>query len=215
MDLQAKDWLPPLIGLAGGTLAGLIAAMSAVIGKENKISEFRQAWIDDQREDLAAVAAQALAYVEEPDVAKKVERLAAFDAARARIELRENPKKEEWTQIRAEIGTLRDRMIATDAAALATSVPSILAAARLPLKANWTIVKNGEPWYRRFKNALVVAMIAAVTLGVTAALWLGPTGPYMRPRPPAPDTKPAPLPPLPTTAAGNSASAPQAGKPTP
>jgi hypothetical protein len=106
-------------------------------------------------------------------------------------------------------------MIATDAAAIAASVPSILAAARLPLKANWTIVKNGEPWYRRFKNALVVAMIAAVTLGVTAALWLGPTGPYMRPRPPAPDTKPAPLPPPPTSAAGNSAPAPRAGKPAP
>jgi hypothetical protein len=82
MDLQAKDWLPPLIGLAGGTLAGLIAAMSAVIGKENKISEFRQAWIDDQRKDLAAVAAQALAYVEEPDVANKVERLIAIRSAR-------------------------------------------------------------------------------------------------------------------------------------
>lgn len=215
MDLQAKDWLPPLIGLAGGTLAGLIAAMSAVIGKENKISEFRQAWIDNQREDLAAITAQALAYVKEPDVAKQIERLAAFDAARARIELRENPTKEEWAQIRADIGTLRDRMIAVDASAIDASVPSILAAARLPLKANWTIVKKGEPWYRRFKNALVVAMIAAVTLGVTAALWLGPTGPYMRPRSPAPDTKPAPLPPPPTTAVGNRASAPRARKPVP
>lgn len=215
MDLQAKDWLPPLIGLAGGTLAGLIAAMSAVIGKENKISEFRQAWIDDQREDLAAIAAQALAYVKDTGIAKKVERLTVFDAARARIELRENPTKEEWTGIRADIGTLRDRMIAADAAAIATSVPLILAAARLPLKANWTIVKKGEPWYRHFKNALVVAMIAAVTLGVTAALWLGPTGPYIRPPTPAPHTKPALLSPPPTTAAGNTALAPQAGKPAP
>jgi hypothetical protein len=61
MDLQARDWLPPVVGLVGGALAGLIAAMSAVIGKENKISEFRQAWIDHQREDLALIAAEAVA----------------------------------------------------------------------------------------------------------------------------------------------------------
>jgi hypothetical protein len=212
MDLQAKDWLPPVIGLAGGAFAGLIAAMSAVIGKENKISEFRQAWIDDQREDLALIAAEAVAYGKEPDAAKKVERLAVFDGARARIELRENPIKGEWTQIRSEIGALRDRMIAADTSAIAASVPLILAAARLPLKANWTIVKNGEPWYRYFKNALVVAIIATVTLGVTAALWLGPTGPYLRPRTPTPRaTLPPFVPPSPTTA-GNKTPAPQTGK---
>lgn len=193
MDLQAKDWIPPVIGLAGGALAGLIAAMSAVIGKENKISEFRQAWIDHQREDLALIAAEAVAYGKEPDAAKKVERLASFDAARARIELRENPTKEEWSQIRSDIGTLRDRMIAADESAIIGLIPLILAAARLPLKANWTIVKKGEPWYRYFKNALVVAMIAAVTLGVTVALWLGPTGPYIRPRTPTPGAQLTPL----------------------
>ena len=211
MDLQAKDWIPPVIGLAGGALAGLIAAMSAVIGKENKISEFRQAWIDHQREDLAVIAAEAVAYGKEPDAAKKVERLALFDGARARIELRENPTKEEWTEIRTDIGTLRDIMIAADTVAIGGLTLSILAAARLPLKANWTIVKKGEPWYRYFKNALVVAMIATVTLGVTVALWLGPTGPYMRPRPPAPDTLSMLLTP-PKTTSRNRLPAPQTGE---
>ncbi|MGN7998894.1 hypothetical protein [Sphingomonas sp. 22176] len=193
MDLQAKDWLPAIIGLAGGSLAGLIAAMTAVIGKENKISEFRQAWIDAQRADLASICSQAEAYVAETDIAKKVERLATFDAARARVELRENPRESEWAPIRAEIGSLRDEMIKSlpDKAAMKTHCTAILDGARWPLKANWSIVKTGEPWYRRFKASILVAVVAAVTLGVTVALWIGPTGPYLHPRVPSPDPKAA------------------------
>ena len=191
MDLQAKDWLPAVIGLAGGSLAGLIAAMSAVIGKENKISEFRQAWIDAQRADLACICSQAEAYGAETDVVKKVDRLAIFDAAHARVELRENPSKPEWGPIRAEIGSLREDMIKSppDKAAMKVRCTAILDGARWPLKANWTIVKTGEPWYRRFKAAILVAVVAAVTLGVTVALWIGPTGAYLHPRVPSPDPK--------------------------
>jgi hypothetical protein len=97
LELQAKDWIPPVIGLAGGLLAGLIATISAVIGKENKISEFRQAWIDAQRDDLATLTSEAVAYVGETDPSKKIGRLASFDAAHFRVELREDPDKEEWT----------------------------------------------------------------------------------------------------------------------
>ncbi|RZF59037.1 hypothetical protein EWE75_24000 [Sphingomonas populi] len=183
MDPQIKDWLPPVIGLAGGLVAGLIAAMSAVIGKENKISEFRQAWIDAQRIDLATLTAEAVAYAGEIESSKKVERLAAFDAAHARIELRENPEEEEWTAVRAELDALREDMLkpVPETVALRDRRMTILEAARLPLKANWTIVKTGEPWFRRFKNAIIVAIVAAVTIGVTVALWLGPTGLSMRP----------------------------------
>lgn len=186
MDPQLKDWLPPVIGLAGGLVAGLIAAMSAVIGKENKISEFRQAWIDAQRNDLATLTSEAIAYVGEIESSKKVDRLAAFDAAHARIELRENPEREEWTAVRSEMDALREDMLkpAPDTVALRNRRSTILDAARLPLKANWTIVKTGEPWFRRFKRAIIVAIVAAVTIGVTVALWLGPTGPLMRPVPP-------------------------------
>jgi hypothetical protein len=193
MDLQAKDWLPPVIGLAGGSLAGLIAAMSAVIGKENKISEFRQAWIDAQRADLACICSQAEAYGAETDVAKKVERLATFDAARARVELRENPNEPEWAPIRAEIGWLREEMMRcpADKTTMAARCTAILDGARWPLKANWTIVKTGEPWYRRFKAAILVAVVVAVTLGVTVALWIGPTGAFLHPRAASPDPKAA------------------------
>jgi len=185
MDPQIKDWLPPVIGLAGGLVAGLIAAMSAVIGKENKISEFRQTWIDAQRNDLATLTAEAIAYIREPEPSKKTARLSTFDAAHARVELRENPKKEEWSAVRSELEALREEMLKSvpDPIALRDRRKTILEAARLPLKANWTIVKKGEPWFRRFKNAIIVAIIAAVTIGVTVALWLGPTARFVRPAP--------------------------------
>ncbi|KRB93216.1 hypothetical protein ASE22_25580 [Sphingomonas sp. Root720] len=172
-----------MIGLAGGLVAGLIAAMSAVIGKENKISEFRQAWIDAQREDLATITAEAIAYASETDPSKKVGRLASFDGAHSRVELRENPEKEEWTTVRGNLETLREGMLkpAPDIVGLRFLCTTILVEARSPLKANWTIVKKGEPWFRRFKRAIIVAIVAAVTIGVTVALWVGPTAPHARP----------------------------------
>lgn len=188
--MQEKDWLLPLVGLAGGALAGLVAAMSAIIGKENKISEFRQAWIDAQRGDLACVCAEAFAYGSEAARPAQIDRLACFDAAQSRIELRENPEKQEWAAVRQDIMALRKTI--TGSPANTDEIDrlrwAILAGARGPLKANWTIVKKGEPWYQRFQRAIGVAIIVAVTLTAILALWIGPTGAYLWP-------SPAPVPP--------------------
>ena len=44
--------LVPMVTLAAALLAGAIAALTLIVNKENKISEFRQSWIDGLREDL-------------------------------------------------------------------------------------------------------------------------------------------------------------------
>ncbi len=189
MDFQAKDWLPPLAALLVGSIAGLVAAMSAIIGKENKISEFRQAWIDAQRNDLATLLAEAAAFIGEADIAKKIERLAMFDAAQARTELRENPDKEEWTKVRALVSELRAQMLAIPVdkeRAYALRV-QILDASRPPLKANWTIVKQGEPWFRRFKNLIGVTVFAAVVFILTITLEWAALSPRTQPTPGQPD----------------------------
>jgi len=51
------------IELAGTIVAAVIAAIISLLGliisKENKVSEFRQAWIDSLREEIAAVITHA------------------------------------------------------------------------------------------------------------------------------------------------------------
>ena len=44
--------LVQMMPLVAALLAGAIAALTLIVNKENKISEFRQAWIDGLREDL-------------------------------------------------------------------------------------------------------------------------------------------------------------------
>lgn len=184
MHFEVKDWLQPVVALLVGALAGLIAAMSAIIGKENKISEFRQAWIDAQRNDLAAINAEAIAFIGEADVANKATRLAEFDVAQARVELRENPDLEEWTEVRGLIRELRATILAppVDTSQVERLRVSILNASRGPLKANWTIVKKGEAWYQRFTKLIGVTVFAVIVFILTIVLeWAA-----FSPRPPAP-----------------------------
>jgi hypothetical protein len=45
--------------VVSASIGGLLAFLGLVIAKENKTSEFRQAWIDSLRQDLAKMMASA------------------------------------------------------------------------------------------------------------------------------------------------------------
>ena len=49
----------PIVTLILGLVTAIITAVTLIATKENKISEFRQSWIDGQRADLAAAIAAA------------------------------------------------------------------------------------------------------------------------------------------------------------
>jgi hypothetical protein len=51
----AADWLSPTTAIVVATIAGAFSYLGLVLSKEQKVSEFRQAWIDGLREDLAAL----------------------------------------------------------------------------------------------------------------------------------------------------------------
>lgn len=84
-------WLAPLVALTIGAVTAVLTRIQLIVGKENKVSELRQEWINDQRADLATALAAAETY-HRSDRDKQIERLAQFDAAQARVELRENPE---------------------------------------------------------------------------------------------------------------------------
>lgn len=81
--------IPIGVVVAAG-VAGLFSLVSLIISKENKVTEFRQAWIDAQRNDLAELLATATA-LETAPLKKRADTLAAFDRSFARILLRDNP----------------------------------------------------------------------------------------------------------------------------
>lgn len=169
--MQLSIWLAPLIALVVGVIAALVNGMQLIVGKENKVSEFRQDWINDQRVDLAKAiaAAEAIRRTTEPD--KLVERLSGFDEAHARIELRENPIKPEWTAVRAALDELRKEILSASPAEdrIAAHRLAILDASRPPLKDNWTTVKQGETWFSVFKIAYATMITILILI---AAGWM-------------------------------------------
>ncbi|SUJ14425.1 Uncharacterised protein [Sphingomonas paucimobilis] len=53
----------PIVTLILGLVTAIITAVTLIATKENKISEFRQSWIDGQRADLAAAIAAAQGFL--------------------------------------------------------------------------------------------------------------------------------------------------------
>lgn len=84
------SWAVPIGVVTAATIAGLFSLVTLIISKENKVTEFRQAWIDAQRNDLAEVLALAIS-LEVAPLEKRAENLVAFDRCFARILLRDNP----------------------------------------------------------------------------------------------------------------------------
>ncbi|WP_267433572.1 hypothetical protein [Sphingomonas sp. GM_Shp_1] len=208
MDLgNAATWLAPLVALTIGTVTALLTGINLVVSKENKVSEFRQDWINEQRKDLAAALAAAQAYRGAKDD-KRVEQLLAFDAAQARVELRENPNKEEWTDVRAALAQLRSDLLdgTLDDAKLAKHRDAVFQHGRPPLKKNWTVVKDGETWFKSFKIAYATVISIFILI---AAGWMIATAFQMRGTPTQPvhklktgkPTLPAPSPQLPASPA--------------
>lgn len=160
-------WLAPAVALTVGVVTALLTGMQLITAKENKVSEFRQDWINDQRADLATALAQAEAY-HGLSADKRGDCLAEFDAAQARVELRENPTVEEWTTVRAALDELRREMFAGSLThdKVAAQRLVIFTDARPTLKANWTVVKRGEAGFMWFRRAYLVLAVAIVLVAV-------------------------------------------------
>lgn len=87
---QAASYAIPIGVITAAGIAGLFSLVTLIISKENKVTEFRQAWIDAQRNDLADLVAAATALIASP-LDNRAENLATFDRCHAKILLRDNP----------------------------------------------------------------------------------------------------------------------------
>lgn len=147
MPIQAVGYVGAALIAASAAFVGLI------LGKEQKTTEFRQAWINAQREDLAIVMSSARTAVGKPESRKKVQR--DFDAAHGRVLLRENPDAAEWHFVLAEIERLRryafDIPLPTN---VDRSCERVITLSRALLKTEWNRVRRGETWFVATKFVL-------------------------------------------------------------
>lgn len=142
--------------IAAASIAGLLAFLGLIIAKENKTSEFRQAWIDSLRLDLSKLISNARAIRGAIAVgyAGKAE---LFDATESyfieinqvavAVRLRLNPKEKACKQILEGIADLERLMIdcpSMDLVACRACEEKIIEQAQILLKSEWKRVRRGE-----------------------------------------------------------------------
>lgn len=176
-------------------IAAAVAFVNLTLTKELKTSEFRQAWIDALREDLAKFlgAARAFARAVEvvhtfgPEYKDKVPLLISDDkiselryqAAEtlSRIRLRLNPEEpehEELLRLLIKAVRIQNETLA-NGGSVQTALDAVDAAndyARPVLKKEWKRVKAGELPFRLVRNWLAPA-IFIVSIAFLVFMWNG------------------------------------------
>jgi hypothetical protein len=165
----------------GATIAALIAGtvslLGLIISKEQKTSEFRQAWIDGLRGDLVAFLTQFNAIhdatrVKYPDHAKKVETLRplymTLNSSTFSILLRINPHEDNCKRLLDAMETFNG--LSVDEARLTTDniraiETEFLAASQALLKSEWRRVKSGETTFKLAKLLALLVVAGSIIAG--------------------------------------------------
>ena len=142
--MKIPSELIPVIGpILAAVIAGAIAFLASVFSKENKVSEFRQAWIDALRDDISEFIG-AFYWVsdvasERPDELTTLkDEFVKLEHMQARIELRLNDKKEHREILRQLHGIVRfETFNVQDTDARDRAVHSFVAESRRILKKEW------------------------------------------------------------------------------
>ena len=179
--------LVQMMPLVAALLGGAIAALTLIVNKENKISEFRQAWIDGLREDLTNFlsasrtctrALQESKYaqreqfqnpmpIDEATTAKLRHQVAECSY---RIKLRLNQIKKphiELESLMTESTTLVSEYFSgtsDDVDKVLSGIEIAAKQAREVLKTEWERVKKGELAYRAAKWIAVSLFLIAAAL---------------------------------------------------
>lgn len=162
-------------------IAGIISLLGLIISKEQKTSEFRQAWIDALRADLTAYLTQVNAIndatkVRYVDHAKKVEALRPLyiplNNSTFNILLRVNPAEPNSKRLMNAMEAFNE-LTADEAKLTAENVRAIenefLASSQILLKAEWRRVKSGERAFRVAKWLALTVVLVFAAAGIFVA----------------------------------------------
>ena len=193
-DLPAQS-IVAIATLVAALITGAISFVNLTLTKEQKTSEFRQAWIDALREDLAQFlgAARAFARATEaihqfgPDYKSKAvltitdEKVShlRYQAAETfcRIQLRLNPTEPEHVELLRLLRRAieeQNAMLANGGGIDATmkAIEVATAYAQPVLKKEWERVKRGELPFRVARN-WVAPLVVLLSVAFVLFLWNG------------------------------------------
>ena len=193
MPFEVTPLIPVVGTVAAALVAGGIARANLIASKETKVSEFRQAWINALRDDLAALFSnvrtltRALQEYRQPATARNVEfgidkskitevRHGAAETHH-RIRLRLNaaqPDHKELLRLLTEMMTAQQVYMAKYEADVDKAIAAVEAAADYAsevLKTEWETVKLGEMAYRDAVRTTTYTLKGS--FGVLALLLIG------------------------------------------
>lgn len=169
------------IGAVGAAIiAGLISLLGLIIGKEQKVSEFRQAWIDELRKCLVAYLVNINAIADALRVAKANgdqpsgidQNYKLLNEANHGIKLRVNDREQpslELLQSMEEFDKLAQKNSDLTPEKIRQAEEKFLSASKALLKFEWRRVKRGEKTFFWTKY-IAIALIAGM-LTLFAYLW--------------------------------------------
>ncbi|QYJ85100.1 hypothetical protein K0I73_12810 [Shewanella mesophila] len=189
--------LAPIATVVAALITSLIAFINLTLSKEQKTSDFRQAWIDGLRGDLAVFFSSARALCRVMQEARSPHRSdedvlnfrfskeqvgkMRFEGAEAlyRVKLRLNPNEDEH----AELNRLLDLATSTqnqinvekglDYSDALIAIENASSYSQEILKSEWKRVKRGEKSFRVAKN-WIMPMIMAISLVFVSVLLYSP-----------------------------------------
>jgi hypothetical protein len=161
-------------------VAGFVALMSLIISKEQKVSEFRQQWIDALRVDVAKFisCAHSAAFVRMVGAKDKSADYKDFFQPygevleiAARIRLRLNAREKTCQALLEALDKIIKRARANDTThpSMSEVTDELTALTLLVLRQEWTRVQEGEFTYRWTRRILLVMVVVLV---LTLALYL-------------------------------------------
>jgi hypothetical protein len=186
-----------LVGaITAALIAGIVSLVNMMIAKDQKITEFRRAWINSVREQVAKMVAHATTlpfagrlsdYADSKSmpvqatggdlVSEQVDRM--LDLAKQKSELMdaynkvllflnpaENKKLVSQLAALASAGTIGSK---TDQSKINALAGDLLTETQVMLKKEWKRVKRGEWVYRSTKYT--IAALVLVMLGMSLYLW--------------------------------------------
>lgn len=215
MEFTAASVVPALATLAAAFVAGGIARSNLIVSKESKISEFRQAWVGELRENLSslfsAVRLLARAVQEERDKEQRIGSNEKFHFSQDKIVETRHLSAETKYRIEllldrnhpthAELGQLLDAMMAAQNAYLVGGQDADIEKvfelidhankqASVVLGHEWELVRTGEDEYRNaVKMANSVLLVAGVLMfALVAVAFFSPSTPEAKPSVPVQQT---------------------------
>jgi hypothetical protein len=156
-------------------IAGLVSLLGLIISKEQKISEFRQAWIDGLRENIALVithleairGAMYAAQPGKPPWQDRKEHFVAINQAITCVRLRLNPDEDSSQKLLESLTELETIAQAGDIATstlVGPAVDKLTACCNVVMKEEWKRVQDGEKTYRVARYGSIAAVAIALVL---------------------------------------------------